>query len=57
MWTKEGIFRLPLEPESDVLGVYDQDWQLHPDGVERIDRMRATLESVGEECQRFLDLP
>ncbi len=57
VWTKEGIFRLPLEPESDVLGVYDQDWQLHPDGVERIDRMRATLESVGEECQRFLDLP
>ena len=55
VWTDLGIFNLPLEPEGDVLGVYDESWNLHADVRGRLERARPRLQVIADQCHQFLD--
>jgi membrane-anchored protein YejM (alkaline phosphatase superfamily) len=57
LWTKDGIFRVPLAPDRPLeLAAYGYDWKPLPGQRSLIDNQTAALSQLSKDCARFLDL-
>jgi hypothetical protein len=54
LWVPGAILRVPLSGYAFDIEVYDRGWHLIPEDAALLGQEHAALETLGEECNRFL---